>query len=135
MKWFPVSRVDYAEVQTLLGRPVTSVNLQDGIYLDEDGNVFQLWDKGETKPIEVEHLTGTDETELEVLLEASLRGRKTHEQHGGSKRVQRKNRTNGRKQQALACYYAANALPVQDAECQSHIHELVRVSIAALGSQ
>jgi tetratricopeptide (TPR) repeat protein len=41
----------------------------------------------------------------------------------------------GRKQQALACYYAANALPVQDAECQSHIHELVRVSIAALGSQ
>jgi tetratricopeptide (TPR) repeat protein len=41
----------------------------------------------------------------------------------------------GRKQQALACYRAASALPVQDAECQKHIHELARVSIAALGSQ
>ena len=41
----------------------------------------------------------------------------------------------GRKQQALACYRAASALPVQDAECQNHIHELARVSIAALGSQ
>ena len=41
----------------------------------------------------------------------------------------------GRKQQALACYRAASAWPVQDAECQNHIHELARVSIAALGSQ
>src|SRR5437879_2593904 len=41
----------------------------------------------------------------------------------------------GRKHQALACYRTASALPVQDAECQNHIHELARVSIAALGSQ
>jgi len=41
----------------------------------------------------------------------------------------------GRKQQALACYRAASALPVQDPECRNHIHELVRVSIAALGPQ
>ena len=41
----------------------------------------------------------------------------------------------GRKQQALACYRAASALPVQDPECQNHIQELVRVSIAALGPQ
>jgi tetratricopeptide (TPR) repeat protein len=39
----------------------------------------------------------------------------------------------GRKQQALACYRAAGALPLQDAECQSHVQELARVSIAALG--
>ena len=54
-KWFQVRRAEYAEVQTVLGRPVTSVNLQEGIYVDEEGNPFQLLDKGETKPIEVEH--------------------------------------------------------------------------------
>lgn len=39
----------------------------------------------------------------------------------------------GRKQQALACYRAAGAAAVQNAECQSHVRELVRTSIAALG--
>ena len=39
----------------------------------------------------------------------------------------------GRKQQALACYRAASAAAVQNAECQSHVRELVRMSIAALG--
>jgi tetratricopeptide (TPR) repeat protein len=41
----------------------------------------------------------------------------------------------GRKKQALACYRAAGALPVRDAECQSHVRELVRASVAALGAQ
>src|SRR6266849_1302653 len=41
----------------------------------------------------------------------------------------------GRKQQALACYHAASSLPVQNAECQSRVQELVRASIAALGAQ
>ncbi|HEV1992727.1 MAG TPA: hypothetical protein VGR03_00175 [Candidatus Acidoferrum sp.] len=41
----------------------------------------------------------------------------------------------GRKQQALACYRAANALPVQNRECQTRVQELVRASIAALGAQ
>ena len=100
MKWFPVSRADDAEVQTLLGRPVKSVNLQEGIYLDEEGNVFQLLNKGETKPIEIEHLPGTEKTELEVLLEASSKGKTPHEQNGDSKRVQ-KNRNNGRKRAAI----------------------------------
>ena len=39
----------------------------------------------------------------------------------------------GRKQQALACYRAAAAAEVQNAECQTHVRELVRTSIAALG--
>jgi tetratricopeptide (TPR) repeat protein len=39
----------------------------------------------------------------------------------------------GRKQQALACYRAAIALPIQNAECQSHVRELARTSIVALG--
>ena len=45
-------------------------------------------DKGETKPIAVEHLPGTEKTELEMLLEASLKGRMA-------------NRTNRRGQAAL----------------------------------
>jgi tetratricopeptide (TPR) repeat protein len=38
-----------------------------------------------------------------------------------------------RREQALACYRAAGALPVQDAECRAHIRELVRASLAAQG--
>jgi tetratricopeptide (TPR) repeat protein len=41
----------------------------------------------------------------------------------------------GRKQQALACYRAASALPVQNAQCQTRVQELVRASLAALGAQ
>jgi tetratricopeptide (TPR) repeat protein len=41
----------------------------------------------------------------------------------------------GRKQQALACYRAAGELPVQNTECRTHLQNLVRVSIAALGVQ
>jgi len=41
----------------------------------------------------------------------------------------------GRKQQALACYRAASASPVQDAECQTRVQELVRASIASLGTE
>jgi tetratricopeptide (TPR) repeat protein len=41
----------------------------------------------------------------------------------------------GRKKQALACYRAASALPVQNSECQSRVQYLARASIAALGIQ
>ena len=100
-KWLPVRRADYAEVQTLHGRPVTSVNQQEGVYVDEEGNIFQLADEGETKPITVEHLPGTEKTEIEALIEASLKGRTANEQNGGHKRLLRRNRKSGRKQQAL----------------------------------
>ena len=40
----------------------------------------------------------------------------------------------GRKEKALAGYRAAGALAVPDAECQSRVRELVRVSIEALGA-
>jgi hypothetical protein len=100
-KWFPVSRADHAEVQTLLYRPVTSVNQEEGIYVDEEGNVFQLLNKGKTKPIEVEQLPATEKSELEALLEASLKGKKAHKQNGDSRRMQQKHRNNGHKQEAL----------------------------------
>src|SRR5467141_336889 len=41
----------------------------------------------------------------------------------------------GRKPQALACYRAASVLPVQNPECQTRLHELVRASIASLGTE
>jgi hypothetical protein len=41
----------------------------------------------------------------------------------------------GRKQQALASYRAASASPVQDSECQTRVQELVRASIASLGTE
>jgi hypothetical protein len=106
-QWYPVHPAEEAEAQALVGRPVTSTDSEEGLYVDEEGNVFQLLNKGETKPIDVEHLSGTKKTELEVLLEASLIGRKTHEQNGDSKRMQRNNRNNGRKRQTLPTNGAA----------------------------
>src|SRR3989441_11967908 len=41
----------------------------------------------------------------------------------------------GRKEQALVCYRAAGALPIQNPECQAHVQDLARKSIAALGVQ
>ena len=91
---------DCAEAQTLHGRPVTSVESEEGLYVDEDGNVFQLLDKHKTKPIAVERRSETEQTELEVLLEASLTGGPANGKHGGAKRLLKKNRSRARKQQA-----------------------------------
>ena len=107
-EWYPVHPAEEAAMRALVGRPVTATDSEEGTYVDEEGNVYQLADKGETKPIEVEHLAGTEKTDLEVLLEGSFKGRKTHEQNGDSKRMQRKYRTNGREQQVLK---VANAAP------------------------
>jgi tetratricopeptide (TPR) repeat protein len=40
----------------------------------------------------------------------------------------------GRKARALACYHAAAALPIRDAECRARIQELVVASVAAQGA-
>jgi tetratricopeptide (TPR) repeat protein len=40
----------------------------------------------------------------------------------------------GRKEQALACYRAAGILAIRDPECRERIQQLVRASLAALGS-
>lgn len=39
----------------------------------------------------------------------------------------------GRKQQALVCYRAAAALQLRDSECQTHIQQLARAAMTALG--
>jgi len=65
--------------------------------VDEDGNVYQLAEKGETKPIAVEQLPGGEKTELEALLEGSLAGRKEPQSNANPRRVHRRIRSNGRK--------------------------------------
>jgi tetratricopeptide (TPR) repeat protein len=40
----------------------------------------------------------------------------------------------GRKDKALVCYRAAGTAKIQDTECEKHVRELVRASIAALGA-
>src|SRR5277367_4379678 len=99
-KWLPVRMAGYGEAQTLQGQPVTSVNMDEGIYVDEEGNVYQLADKGETKPIAVEHLPEPDKTELEVLLAASLKGGQANGKSGGAKRPLKNNRSSTRRQQS-----------------------------------
>ena len=63
----------------LTGRPVAKVDPLDGMCLDEEGNEYQLADKGDTKLIAVEHFDERRKSELQVLLEASVKGGKGHE--------------------------------------------------------
>jgi hypothetical protein len=95
------ARPDDGEPPTLDGRPVSLIDAKEGIYVDEQGTVYQLMDKGEAKPIKVEHLAGTEKSELETLLEASLNGRAGGGQNGGPKQLFRKKRSSKRKQQEL----------------------------------
>jgi hypothetical protein len=93
--------MEEAEALALVGRPVTAADSEEGIYVDEDGNVYQLADKSETKPIDFEqHLSRTEKTELELLLSASLKGGEANGKNNGVKRLSKKNRSRVRKQQA-----------------------------------
>ena len=100
--WYPMRQVTPGESHILTGRPVTQVDPSEGTYVDEEGTVYQLMDKSETKPIEVEHLPAArEQIELEQLLRASLNGREADGQNGGPRRLLKKRRSSGRTQQAL----------------------------------
>ena len=43
---------------TLVGRLLTEVDPTEGIYVDEEGTVYQLAGNGETKPILIEETPG-----------------------------------------------------------------------------
>jgi ERF superfamily len=60
-EWYPVYRADETEIRTLLGRLVTQVDSDEGIYIDEEGTVFRLLEGGRTEPIEVERSSGKQE--------------------------------------------------------------------------
>jgi hypothetical protein len=61
-EWHPAQAAEEAEVRTLVGRPVTEANSEEGVYIDEEGNVFQLAEKGRSKPMEVEQSARNGET-------------------------------------------------------------------------
>src|SRR5208282_4167235 len=52
-EWYAVREAAEAEVATLVGRPVTRVESEEGLYVDEDGNPYQLAQLGKGKPLAV----------------------------------------------------------------------------------
>lgn len=96
-EWYPVYKAERAEVQTLIGRPLTNISATEGIYVDEEGNVFQLVNRGETKPLAVEHVTEGQKSELEALLEASLNGARPSPQIVSGQTVGKDDRGRGTK--------------------------------------
>ena len=48
-EWYPVHPAEEAETRGLVGRPVAETDSKEAIYVDEEGAVFQLLNKGETK--------------------------------------------------------------------------------------
>src|SRR5712671_3499909 len=99
--WLPVRTADDGTRPILEGRTVSLLDAKEGTYVDEEGTVYQLRDKGATKPIKVERPAGTGKTELEGLLEASLNGTKKGGQNGAPKPLFKKNRSRNRKQLRL----------------------------------
>jgi hypothetical protein len=53
-EWYPVRPAARTEVAPLLGRPLSELDSNEGLYIDEEGNVFTLAEEGATKPIAVE---------------------------------------------------------------------------------
>ncbi len=76
-EWYPVHATEEVEARALVGRPVTPTDSEEGIYVDEEGNVFQLLNKGETKPIEIEHLPGGEKTERELATQCFIERKET----------------------------------------------------------
>src|SRR5215469_3950002 len=99
-EWYAVRKAAEAEVATLIGRPVQPVELGEGLYVDEDGEAYQL-DQGNAKPIAVENFEDAQKTELEVLLQASLNGGEKHVPSKDSMSAPRKTRNSRRKARRL----------------------------------
>jgi hypothetical protein len=70
--WYPIREAQEAELNGLIGRLVTEVDVNEGIYVDEEGTVFQLAGKADTKPI-LDNEETDDGGGLEQLLAASLK--------------------------------------------------------------
>jgi len=97
-EWYSLREVAEAEAAALIGRPVKRVDSAEGLYVDEDGEAYQVRREGGGQPFVVEHLPGGEKTELESLLEASLKGGQANGKNNGAKPLSKKSRSNGRKQ-------------------------------------
>jgi len=72
-KWYPIREANLAEVRPLLGRELVAANSRQGVYTDQEGNVFQLASSAEAKPVEVECAAMQRAGDLAHLLKGSLR--------------------------------------------------------------
>ncbi len=101
--WYPIRAAEEAEVRTLLGRAVAEVDPKEGIYVDEEGTVYQLAEKGETEPMAVEEISG-EGAELEQLLAASIKNGnssrqvRTHALQRPTRRRRKKGATEGKEE-------------------------------------
>jgi ERF superfamily len=59
--WYPVREAQEMEFATLEGRPVRETDQKQGIYIDEEGAVFQLAQKGATRPSLVEEVADQEQ--------------------------------------------------------------------------
>jgi hypothetical protein len=108
-EWHPVHAAEEAEVRTLVGRPVTEADSDEGIYIDEEGNVFQLAEKGRSKPMEIER-SALEREPAGADLQTSVNGRAPKESksseevpnNGGKVRKERTPRRNGKRRLAPA---------------------------------
>jgi hypothetical protein len=53
-EWYPVREATEGEVAILVARPVNSIERDQGLYADEEGNPYQLSEQGRTRPLAVE---------------------------------------------------------------------------------
>jgi hypothetical protein len=108
-EWHPVHAAEEAEVHTLVGRPVTEVNSDEGIYIAEEGNVFQLAEKGRSKPMEVEQSACEREpAPADAQKEGKASEEAASDNHGGK---DRKERTSNKKRKRHSAHAgSANGL-------------------------
>jgi hypothetical protein len=62
-EWYPVREATEGEVAILAGRSVNSVEPDEGLYADEEGNPYQLSEQGRTPPLAVEMTLAANETD------------------------------------------------------------------------
>ncbi len=138
--WYPIREAEEAEVQTLLGRPVTEIDPKEGIYVDEEGTVYQLAKKGKTEPMAVEEIPG-EAGELTELLTASLRNGNS----SGGVRTHALQRPTGRRRKKVAVETNGATKPgteqprdgavseplalLVDSPVQSNHHDLVQLNL------
>jgi len=56
-EWYPIHRMTQAEAGPLMGRLLTAVDPDEGLYVDEEGQKFQLSNRGTTLPIDCKTLS------------------------------------------------------------------------------
>ncbi len=60
-EWYPLHKMSETEAKPFTGRPLTGIDPDQGLYVDDEGQSFQLSNKGTTRPIDSKTIpTATD---------------------------------------------------------------------------